>query len=62
MALIHSANGAAAAVIASADGPCQPLDRFEIADSYAVVAESNWAANPSHADAAANIDPEPGPA
>jgi hypothetical protein len=59
--LIHAAYGAAAADIAVDEGPNQPPTRFAIDDSYDAAAERNWAANASHAAAAASIGPDPGP-
>ncbi|BBX97934.1 hypothetical protein MLAC_32280 [Mycobacterium lacus] len=60
--LSHRAYGTAAAAIAIDAGPChdEPAST-EISDENEPAAEPNSAANPSQADAASSIGPEPAP-
>ncbi|CEZ95880.1 Uncharacterised protein [Mycobacterium tuberculosis] len=61
-ALNHPAYGAAAAAIATEDGPCQiPPTSPEVTDPKAAAAEPSSAASSSQAAAAANRGPGPAP-
>ncbi|OBB63582.1 hypothetical protein A5758_21355 [Mycobacterium sp. 852014-50255_SCH5639931] len=61
--VIHCTYGAAAVAIVIDAGPCHaPPVRVDTVDWKELAAEPNWAANASHAAAAAHIEPERGPA
>ncbi|GFG96235.1 hypothetical protein MTIM_21140 [Mycobacterium timonense] len=60
---IHATKGALAAVIAADAGPSHgPLVSPETTEEYEAASEYSCSASPSQADAAASIEPGPGPA
>jgi hypothetical protein len=61
--LIHPAYGAAAAAIATEEGPTHgPAVRSETTARYELAADPNCEANPSQEAAAATSGPDPAPA